>query len=126
MRAHYLSKRETQIMDIVHGQGEATAAEIEAALPNAPSNGAVRTMLRILEKKGHLQHREEGGRYIYQATRPRETEGRSALKAVMTTFFGGSISSVVSTLLDAERDRLSDEEFAELTAMIARAREEGR
>ena len=57
-----LSRRERQIMDIIYSKGEATAAEVEAALPDAPSYSAVRALLRILEEKGALKHREDGPR----------------------------------------------------------------
>jgi predicted transcriptional regulator len=126
MRPQYLSKREQQIMDLVHQHGEVSAADLESRLPGQPSNATVRTHLRILERKGHLTHREEGGRFVYTATQARETEGRSALRALVTTFFGGSVSGVVSTLLDEERDRLSDEELAELQRLVDEARKEGR
>jgi predicted transcriptional regulator len=126
MRSHYLSKREQQIMDLVHERGEVTAAELEARLPGEPSNAAVRTHLRILERKGHLTHREEGGRFIYAATQAREAEGRNALRALVQTFFGGSVSNVVSTLLDDEKDRLSEAELADLQRLVDKARKEGR
>ena len=126
MRSQYLSKREQQIMDLVHQRGEVTASELEAQLPGEPSNATVRTHLRILERKGHLTHREEGGRFVYTATQARDVEGRSALRALVQTFFGGSVSNVVSTLLDEEKDRLSDQELADLQRLVDEARKEGR
>lgn len=126
MRSQYLSKREQQIMDLVHQHGEVTAAELETHLPGTPSNATVRTHLRILERKGHLQHREEAGRFVYTATQARDAEGRSALRALIQTFFGGSVSNVVSTLLDEEKDRLSDAELADLQRLVDDARKEGR
>lgn len=126
MRSQYLSKREQQIMDLVHERGEVTAAELVVQLPGEPSNATVRTHLRILERKGHLTHREEGGRFIYAATQARDVEGRSALRALVQTFFGGSVSNVVSTLLDEEKDRLSDDELADLQRLVDEARKEGR
>jgi predicted transcriptional regulator len=126
MRSQYLSKREQQIMDLVHERGEVTATELEAQLPGEPSNATVRTHLRILERKGHLIHREEAGRFVYTATQARDVEGRSALRALVQTFFGGSVSNVVSTLLDEEKDRLSDKELADLQRLVDEARKEGR
>src|SRR5690242_12090471 len=49
-----LSRRERQILDILYERGHATAADVQAALPEPPSYSAVRALLRILEEKGHV------------------------------------------------------------------------
>ena len=121
-----LSKREAQIMDLAYARGAITAADLEAALSGGLSNSSVRTHLRTLETKGHLVHAEEDGRFVYRPVRPRETVARGELHRLLASFFGGSVTAVVSTLLDEERDRLTSEEFAELSRMVERAAEEGR
>ncbi|NUR56145.1 MAG: BlaI/MecI/CopY family transcriptional regulator, partial [Acidobacteria bacterium] len=63
-----LSRRERQILDILYRNGRATAAEVQAALPEPPSYSAVRALLRILEDKGHVRHEQDGPRYIYLPT----------------------------------------------------------
>ncbi|MCX6574432.1 MAG: BlaI/MecI/CopY family transcriptional regulator, partial [Candidatus Aminicenantes bacterium] len=55
-----LSRRERQIMDIVYEMKEATAAQIMERLPSPPSYSAVRALIRVLEQKGHLVHRQDG------------------------------------------------------------------
>src|SRR5215203_3762441 len=75
-----LSRRERQIMDIVYARGEASAQDVLGDLPDPPSKTAVRTLLRILEEKGHLTHRQHGLTYIYRPSRPRSRAGRSALQ----------------------------------------------
>ena len=60
-----LSRRERQILDILYQQGQATAADVQAALPEPPSYSAVRALLRILEEKGHVRHKQDGPRYVY-------------------------------------------------------------
>lgn len=122
----YLSKREQQIMELAYERERLTAGELEGLLPGEPSNSTVRTLLRILEEKGHLRHEVEEGRFVYSPTRPRQAEARSALTGVVRTFFGGSVPEVVATLLSEEGGKLTDEELAGLQAMIERAREEGR
>ena len=67
-----LSRRERQIIDILYTQGRATAAEVQAALPEPPSYSAVRAMLRILEEKGHVRHEQDGPRYVYLPTVARD------------------------------------------------------
>ena len=91
-------------MDVIFARGEATAADVHAALPEPPSYSAVRAMLRILEEKGALKHREDGPRYIYLPTESREKASRSALKRVVQTFFDGSLADAVAALVDAKLD----------------------
>src|SRR5439155_14497215 len=103
--AEQLSRRERQIMDIVYRRGRATAAEALAELPDPPTKTAVRTLLRILEDKGHLKHRQEGLAYVYVPSRPRAQAGRSALRNVLRTFFDGSLEKAVAAHLgDAAAD----------------------
>ncbi|MDZ4289805.1 MAG: BlaI/MecI/CopY family transcriptional regulator [Prosthecobacter sp.] len=117
-----LSRRERQIMDIVYARGEAAAAEVHEALPDAPSYSSVRALLRILEEKGHLKHREDGPRYIFMPTEPRAKASRSALQRVVQTFFDGSLSSAVAALVDGEGGKLSAEELQRIEAIIKAAR----
>ncbi len=121
-----LSRRERQIMDIVYRRGRATAAQVRGELPDAPSYSAVRTLLRILEGKGHLSHTNEGTRYVYLPTHPRKSAGRAALKRVLRTFYHGSVESAVAALLHVSEAGLSKEELRRLSQLIDKARREGR
>lgn len=121
-----LSRRERQIMDVIYARGEATAAEVLAALPDPPSKTAVRTILRILEEKGHLKHKEQGLRYVYQPSRRRGPAGRSALQRVLHTFFDGSLEKAVAAHLGDSAADLSDDELARLAELIHQARKKGR
>jgi BlaI family penicillinase repressor len=124
--ADTLSRRERQIMDIVYAQGEVSAADVHAALPDPPSYSAVRALLAILVEKGHLKHRSEQGRYIYTPTRRRAQAGRSALRLVLDTFFEGSLEKAVAALLQGSETHLSPEELKRLGQLIEQARKEGR
>ena len=117
-----LSRRERQIMDILYQRGAATANEVLAALPDPPSSSAIRTLLRILEEKGHAVHTQEGLRYIYAPAYPRQNVAQHALSHVVQTFFGGSVEKVVAALVAESDARLSDEELDRLTALIEQAR----
>ncbi len=121
-----LSARERQIMDVVWRRRTATVTEVLAELPDPPSYSAVRAMLRILEQKGHLRHREEGRRYVYLPTAPRTRAQRSALRRVLRTLFQDSPSEAVAALLDMEAARLSADELDELEGLVRRARLRGR
>jgi predicted transcriptional regulator len=114
-----LSRRERQIMDAVYRRGRATAVEVSAELPNAPGNSAVRAMLAILVRKGLLKIQKEGARFVYLPTRPRAAAGRSAIRRVVETFFGGSLEGAVAALLDdADSADLTPQEIARLKALI--------
>lgn len=121
-----LSRRERQILDILHARGPATVAEVQAALPAAPGYSAVRALMRILEEKGHAKHRRDGLRYVYEPRESRDHASRSALRRVLHVFFGGSVDQAVAALLDASDHRLSAVELKRLKAIIQRAKKEGR
>jgi BlaI family transcriptional regulator, penicillinase repressor len=121
-----LSRRERQIMEALYRLGKASAADIRGALPNPPSYTAVRTHLTILQDKGHVRHRSEGPRYIYEPVVPREEMAKTAVEGVLLTFFGNSVERFVATLLDRKESQISPEQLDRLAQVIERARKEGR
>jgi len=120
-----LSRRERQIMDLVHRLGKATAAEIRAAMADPPSYSAVRAQLRTLEDKGHLRHDSLELRYVYSAIERPEKARQGALRHLVNTFFGGSPADAAMALLDEESTQLSAADIARLQAMIAAAKDGG-
>lgn len=126
-KAHInLSRRERQIMDIIHQRGQATAQEVLEGLPDPPSYSAVRALLRLMEEKGYLQHAQDGQRYVYKATLARSQARKSALNNLLQTFFDGSAEEAVAALLDLRRKQLTAEELERLSQLIEQARKEGR
>jgi predicted transcriptional regulator len=122
----HLSRRERQIMDVLHARGRATAAEVLADLPDPPSYSAVRALLRILEEKGHVKHRTEGAKYVYLARASRQSATRAALDRLLSTFFAGSVPRAMAALLENADTRLSDEELEKIDKLVQQARKEGR
>lgn len=120
-----LSRRERQILDILYKHGRATAADVQAALPEPPSYSAVRALLRILEEKGHVRHEQDGPRYMYLPTVAHDNAQRSALRHILQTFFNGSAEQAISALLDDTSGRLSPAELDRLARMIDTARKSG-
>lgn len=120
-----LSRRERQILDVLYKSGRATAAEVQEAMPAAPSYSAVRTLLRILEDKGHVHHEQDGTRYVYLPTVAHDAAKRSALRHLLNTFFEGSTTQAIAALLDEDSSRLSSADWDRLSATIKRARKEG-
>ena len=121
-----LSKREKQILDIVYARGHATAAEVRAEMRDPPTDAGVRTTLRVLVDKGHLRIEQDGPRYVYWPSVSRETAQRSELQHVLRTFFGGSVESALTTLLDVTPEEITDEQRKRLKRVIDRASNEGR
>lgn len=121
-----LSRRERQIMDILYSRSRASVAEVLEDLPDPPSYSAVRAMLRILEGKGHLEHDQEGPRYLYRPTLPRSKAQKSAMERIVRTFFDGSAERAVAALLDLSASELSDQELGRLAELIEQAKKEGR
>jgi BlaI family penicillinase repressor len=117
-----LSRRERQIMDVLFARGRATGQEIQEGLPDQPNYSSVRTILRVLERKGFVRHVEEGLRYVYEPTVARETASRSALQRIIRTFFDGSAKEAVAALLDPAAFHLSEKELSELARIIEKAK----
>lgn len=113
-------------MDVLYSADGLSAAEVRERIPDPPGYSAVRALLRILEEKGHVSHEERGPRYVYMPVVPREEARRSALNALVDTFFGGSPEQAVAALLDVSRERLSEQELARLSTLIDSARQVGR
>src|SRR4051812_48826050 len=117
-----LSRRERQIMDILFALGRATGPEIQQRLPDQPSYSGVRTILRVLERKGHIRHVEEGMRYVYLPVVTHEKATKSAIERLVATFFNGSVKAAAAAFLDPATAKLSKEDLKELERMIRKAR----
>jgi BlaI family transcriptional regulator, penicillinase repressor len=116
-----LSRRERQIMDVLFARGRATGPQIQEGLADKPNYSSVRTILRVLERKGYVRHVEEGLRYVYEPTIAREAASRSALQRIIRTFFDGSAKDAVAALLDPSAFPLTEEELSELARIVDRA-----
>jgi len=123
---HSLSRRERQIMDVIYRRGSATAAEVAAELPDPPSYSAVRTLLSILETKGHLRHETRANRYLYLPVVSPARARRRALNDLVSTFFAGSPKEAVVTLIEEKGRDLSDDDLAEIRRLVEQARKQGR
>lgn len=121
-----LSRREREVMDVIHGLGKATANAVQDRMDNPPSNAAVRSTLRILVEKGHLQFEQDGPRYVYSPTAAPQRARRSALEHMLNTFFDGSVEGAMAALLEMDDTKLTEAERTRIRDLIERARTEGR
>ncbi len=120
-----LTRRESQIMEILYRRRRATVEEIRAELPDAPSPSSVRKLLEIMIDRGLLTREYDGPRYVYFPAAKPEDASRSALKQLLRTFFNNSPGSAMAALLDISSTRLSDEEYRRLSSLLKRTREQG-
>lgn len=121
----HLTRRESQIMEILHRRQRATVEEIRSELPNAPSRSSVRKLLDIMMERGLLRREYEGPRYVYFPVAKPHAASRSALKQLVRTFFNNSPTSAMAALLDATEAPLSDTEYKRLNALLKRVRDLG-
>ncbi len=120
-----LTRREAQIMEILHRRRRATVEDIRSELPDAPSPSSVRKLLEIMIDRKLLAREYDGPRFVYfPAVKPEEAS-RSALKQLVRTFFNNSPGSAAAALLDMARGPISDDEYERLTALLERAHEQG-
>ena len=113
-------------MDVVYAGGEVSAREIWTKLPDQRSYSTVRTLIGVLEGKGHLTRRLEGKAFLYRMKRPREKVAASALRRLLSTFFGGSVEQAVTGLIQLEDGKLTAQELRRIEQMISQARKERR
>ena len=120
-----LTRREAQIMEILHRRRRATVEEIRAELPDAPSPSSVRKLLEIMIDRRLLGREYDGPRFVYFPAAKPEDASRSALKQLVRTFFDNSPGSAAAALLDMAGEPLSDAEYKRLSALLKRGRESG-
>jgi BlaI family penicillinase repressor len=122
----HLTRRESQIMEILHRRRRGTVEEIRTELPDAPSPSSVRKLLEIMIERGLLAREYDGPRFVYFPSANPEDAGRSALKDLIRTFFDNSPSSAMAALVDAAGDSaLSDVEYKRLSALLKHSRKQG-
>jgi predicted transcriptional regulator len=109
-------------MDVVYRLGRATAAEVRAGLPDAPTYTTVRGLLRILEQKGHLRHEEENGKFVYWPLLSRKTAGASILSHIVRTFFDGSPSNAMAAMLGSSGGTVNEAELERLSKLVKEQR----
>lgn len=120
-----LTRRESQIMEILYRRRRATVEEIRAELPDAPSPSSVRKLLDIMMDRGLLAREYDGPRHVYFPAVKPEDASRSALKQLVRTFFNNSPGSAIAALLDSQSTQLSAAEYRQLSNLLKRAREQG-
>jgi predicted transcriptional regulator len=120
-----LTRRESQIMEILYRRRRVTVEEIRSELPEAPGPSSVRKLLEIMIDRGLLGREYDGPRHVYFPAVKPEDASRSALKRLVRTFFNDSPGSAIAALLDMSSTRLSADDYRRLSGLLKRAREQG-
>jgi BlaI family transcriptional regulator, penicillinase repressor len=120
-----LTRRESQIMEILYRRRRATVAEIRSELPDASGPSSVRKLLDIMMDRGLLGREYDGPRFVYFPVAKPEDASRSALQQLVRTFFNNSPGSAMAALLDIQGTPLSEAEYRRLTALLKRVRSQG-
>jgi predicted transcriptional regulator len=117
-----LSGRELDVMNVLWERGSATVSEVLEDLPDDLAYTTVLTILRRLEKKGHVRHDPDGKAHRYSALVRREEAQDSALQRITLKLFRDSPELLMSRLL--RKGELSEEQLKELREMVDRRLEE--
>jgi BlaI family transcriptional regulator, penicillinase repressor len=120
-----LTRRESQIMEILYRRRRASVEDVRAELKDAPGPSSVRKLLDIMIDRGLLEREYDGPRFVYFPAARLEQASRSALKQLIRTFFNDSPRSAMAALLDLTGDSLSDAEYRRLAALLKRDRTPG-
>lgn len=115
-----IGDRELALLRFVSDRGQATVGEAAEHFgrPQGLARSTVLTMMERLRSKGHLGRRQLGGVFHYSPRTAPGTAVRHAVQAFVDGTLGGSVTPFVAYL--AEQEHLSDEEVAELEALLAR------
>jgi predicted transcriptional regulator len=106
-------------MAVLWDAGPSTAAEVREELAGQGVDLAyntVLTLLRILEDKGHVDHKEEGRAHRFRAAVKRKEAGASALTRTLDRMFGGSAEALVAQLV--QQRGLSREDLKRLRRVV--------
>jgi predicted transcriptional regulator len=122
----YLARRERQILDTLYRVGEADVTGVLENMPDPPSYSCVRSLLRILERKGHVKHKKQGARYVYLPAQSRDKARKTALEHIVKTFFDGSMEHAVAALLDISGVDVTTDGLDRISQMVTEARKDGK
>ena len=115
-----LTPAELNVMQVVWDAGESTVTEIMKSVNTENNKSLKRTTIQVqvlrLEEKGWLEHREDGNRFLFRATVPKEQASADIVRDVREQMFGGSCAELVRTLFD--HTEISPAEIQKIQKMI--------
>lgn len=120
-----LGDLQSAIMRVLWRRGEASAADVHAALlaERGLAPTTISTMLRKMEEKGVVMHRKDGRQFLYRPAVSQEEVRRSMVGDLVDRLFAGDPGQLVSHLLS--QHEVSGEEVAELKALLEELERKG-
>ncbi len=112
-----LTEAELPIMEILWEKGSAAVTDVVAALPGSTAYNTVLTTLRILERKGYVQHTKEGRAFVYHPVVERGEASRKAVRNLLKRFFNDSPELLILNVLEDEQ--IEQQELDRLKKLIA-------
>lgn len=113
-----LSRLERTILDTLYRLGEASAADVAAAMGTDTSEDSVRVTVGKMSRKGVLTHRPDGTRHLYRPAVPRDAAAESAWKHLTRTYFQGASASAVLAMLNLSAGALSEGELEKIADWV--------
>ncbi len=116
------SQFELQVLAILWQQGPASVHDVRAALPDGKRRAytTVLTVMQNMEKKGLVDHTQQGQAHIYRAVVKRHQVLRPMMKSLLSNVFGGSPAQALQFLLDGAA--VDDAELAEIRQVLDAAK----
>jgi predicted transcriptional regulator len=111
-----LAEREAELMEVLWEHGPSTVSEVREKVRDELAYTTVLTVLRKLEAKGYVGHKEEGRAHRYAAIIARKAAQRSASRNLAVKLFGGSSALLVTQLVSDEQ--LSEEDIQRIRRLL--------
>jgi len=121
-----LSRRERELLEIVHRLNNATVTQIMNAMEHPPTRPAVRALLGVMERKGYLTHSKSGREFVYESAVPQEVAATSLFQGIINNFFGGSLKNALASHLAETGEKYSESDLKELSEIVDQVRKDGR
>lgn len=121
-----LSRREREVMYVVHRQNQVSAEQLQEELSSDISYSGARRYLSILEEKGFLTMEKQGKRYYYTPVADTTEVGIGMLKKAFGSFFNGSPVMGIANFVQREGRDLDNRELAYLEKLIQDAKDKSK
>lgn len=99
---------ELEVMDVLWRQGELKPAEILEHLDRPLTNAALRSIMRVLMRKGHVTRQKRGKAFYYRPKKSASATFRKMSRRLAELFCGGSSYELIATLIKTETLSVND------------------
>ncbi len=111
-----LTKAEEQVMQAIWQLGEGSMGQIYDALSGEkPAYNTIASIVRILEKKGFVDHKAYGRVFVYFPLVPKEEYSKSMARSLISKYFDRSVKKLLSAFSDED---LSLEELRQIEEYV--------